>query len=374
MKLAFLIYNYFPYGGQQRDFHRIVQECIHRGHQVSIYTMKWQGPPLPEPAIHFAPIKAVTRLGLYRKFTSWVHLALAADPHDLVIGFNRMPGLDVYFAADPCFAEKAASQRAGYYRFTPRYKHFRDYEEAVFGASSKTRVFILSPLQRHTFEKHYPACGTRLTLVPPGVDRDRMITADAARLRKEFRHKFMLTEDQLLVLQIGSGFRVKGVDRSLRAIAALPESLRKRVHYYLIGQDKPGPYLRLARRLGLTDQFVILPGRDDIPRFLLGADLLLHPAYSESAGYVLLEATIAGLPVLTTATCGYAFHIQNARSGQVCPEPFSQTDLDARLEEMLTSTRRQNWSENGIAYGRQEELYSLAQTATDHIERFASER
>lgn len=374
MKLAFLIYNYFPYGGQQRDFHRIVQECIRRGHQVSIYTMKWQGPLLSEAVIHFSPTKAFTRLGLYRKFTSWVHAELTVNPHDLVIGFNRMPGLDVYFAADPCFAEKASSQRARYYQYTPRYKHFRSYEESVFGPASKTRVFILSPLQRQTFERHYPGCGTRLTLVPPGIDRDRMIPADAATLRKEFRREFALKENQLLVLQIGSGFRVKGVDRSLHAIAALSLSLRSRVIYYLIGQDKPGRYLRLARRLGIADQFVILPGRDDIPRFLLGADLLLHPAYSESAGYVLLEATIAGLPVLTTASCGYAFHIQNAQSGQVCPEPFSQSDLDARLEEMLTSARRQSWSANGIAYGRQDELYSLARTVTDHIESFAVAR
>ena len=27
MTLAFLIYSYFPYGGQQRDFMRLVREC-----------------------------------------------------------------------------------------------------------------------------------------------------------------------------------------------------------------------------------------------------------------------------------------------------------------------------------------------------------
>lgn len=374
MKLAFLIYHYFPYGGQQRDFHRIVQECRRRGHQVTIYTMRWQGEMLDSVSVQFAPVRSLTRLGLYRKFTAWALDQLAQDPHDLIVGFNRMPGLDVHFAADPCFAEKAASQRGVYYRFTPRFRHFSAYERAVFGPQSHTRVFILSPLQQHSFEKHYPGCSSRLILVPPGVDRDRMIRDDAPHTRSEFRREFGLQESELLVLQVGSGFRVKGVDRSLRAIAALSPELRRRTRYFLIGQDKPGRYRRLAQQLGIAERFTILPGRDDIPRFLLGADLLLHPAYSESAGYVLLEAIIAGLPVLTTATCGYAFHVGRAGAGEVCPEPFSQPDLNARLEEMLTSPRRSAWSANGLAYGRQDELYSLAAVVTRQLEAMAAER
>ena len=34
------------------------------------------------------------------------------------------------------------------------------------------------------------------------------------------------------------------------------------------------------------------------------ADLLIHPAYNENTGTVLLEALVAGLPVLVSAVCG----------------------------------------------------------------------
>ena len=47
MKLSFLIYSYFPYGGQQRDFLRIANECIQRGHEVDVYAIRWQG-DIPE--------------------------------------------------------------------------------------------------------------------------------------------------------------------------------------------------------------------------------------------------------------------------------------------------------------------------------------
>lgn len=374
MKLAFLIYSYFPYGGQQRDFFRLVRESVARGHEVVVYTLKWQGEKIRDVEVRRVPVAAGFRLRLYRRFTDWVLGDLHREPVDLVIGFNKMPGLDVYFAADPCFADKAENQRGRYYRYTPRYRHFMRYEREVFGEGSETRVLILSPLQQETYEKYYPGCGTRLYRVPPGIDTDRKLTDAAPRIRRQFRMEFDLQENDLLVVQIGSGFRVKGVDRALHAVASLPDSIRQRVTYLLIGQDKPRRYLKLAGKLGIADRFRVLPGREDIPRFLLGADLLLHPAYSESAGYVLLEAAIVGLPVLTTASCGYAFHILEAGAGLVCAEPFDQAELNRNLRSMLTSGDRAVWRSNGIAYGRQEMLYAMPKVAVDYLEKFAGSR
>ena len=62
---------------------------------------------------------------------------------------------------------------------------------------------------------------------------------------------------------------------------------------------------------------------------------MVHPAYLESGGIVLMEAIVAGLPVLATGTCGFAPHIARAEAGYVLPEPFQQADLDAKLTEVL---------------------------------------
>ncbi len=374
MNLCFIIYSWFPYGGQQRDFLRVLQECMGRGHRIRVLTLKWEGPRPEDVEIAVAPVRSLTRHGLYRRFSQWVDETLSGAAFDLVVGFNKMPGLDVYYAADPCFAEKALTQRGWYYRFTPRYRHFLAWEEAVFGAGSRTRALLLSPQQREDFTRHYPGCEPRLFDLPPGISRDRMAPANAPQIRAALRAEFSIQDHQHLVLQIGSGFRVKGVDRSLRAIAALPPGLRADTVFILVGQDKSAAFERLAQSLGIRQQCIFLPGREDIPSFLLGADLMLHPAYSESAGYVLLEATVAGLPVLTTDTCGYAFHILQARSGQVCASPFSQQDLNQRLVDMLTSPQRRQWQDNGLRYGREHDLYSMPQSAADRIEQFARQR
>jgi len=335
--------------------------------------MKWQGERPAGLEIELVGLRAWSRHALYERFTERVAQKLREQPADLVIGFNKMPGLDVYFAADPCFAERAEKQRGFYYRFTPRYRHFSRYESAVFGAGSDTRVLLLSPLQREQFMHYYPGSESRFVDIPPGIETDRRLPENGAQIRSEFRREMGLNDDDLAIVQIGSGFVIKGVDRSLRALASLPQAMRSRLHYFVVGQDKPDRFIRQASRLGIGDLCHFLGGRDDVPRFLLGGDLLLHPAYSESAGYVLLEATIAGLPVLTTATCGYAFHIEKAGSGIVCPNPFDQQVLNRHLLSMLRSEKRSQFSSNGIEYGRTQDLYSMPETVSGLIEEFARE-
>jgi UDP-glucose:(heptosyl)LPS alpha-1,3-glucosyltransferase len=174
-------------------------------------------------------------------------------------------------------------------------------------------------------------------------------------------------------VQIGSGFKTKGLDRSLRALAALPAELRARTRLIAIGQDEPVGLPCFDPPAGPREQRVeILKGRDDIPRFLLGADLLIHPAYNENTGTVLLEAVVAGLPVLTTAVCGYAHYIEDAEAGRVLPLPFAQAALDARCRHARRRAERGgSGAVNGLAFAETADLYSNAERAADMILRAA---
>ena len=368
MQLAFALYKYFPFGGLQRDFLRIALACQARGHAIRVYVLEWSGEIPAGFEVVTVPVRALSNVRRYEKFLAWMRQDLRQRPADRVVGFNKMPGLDVYFAADPCYEEKARSLRGPLYRLSGRYRHFAAFERAVFAPESHCRILMISSLQQPFFEKHYATPPERFHLLPPGISPDRRAPADAPEIRAAFRQEFGLDSDELLLLQLGSGFKTKGLDRSLKAVAALPEALRSRTRMIAIGQDDPAPFQRQAQGLGLAAQVSILPGRSDIPRFLLGADLLIHPAYNENTGTVLLEALVAGLPVLTTAVCGYAHYIEEAEAGCVIAEPFVQECLDTTLANMLSDREaRARWQVKALAFADTADIYSNAERAAELI-------
>lgn len=371
MIFAFALYKYFPYGGLQRDFLRIAKTVRARGHQIRVYSISWQGDAPEGFDMVTVPAKGQTSQEKNRFFTEFMQQDLASRAVDCVVGFNKMPGLDVYYAADGCYAAKALKERGKLYLLTPRHRHFKRYEDAVFGRGEKVEILMISELQQGVYQALYGTEEDRFHMLPPGISKDRIAPDNAAEIRAAFRQEFKLDEQDRLILMVGSGFKIKGVDRALLGLVALPEALRRRTRLFVIGQDNPSKFIALADKLRLSDQVTFFAGRDDIPRFLLGADLLIHPAYHENTGTVLLEAVVAGLPVLTTAACGYAKYIEHAQAGRVLPLPFEQKFLNHELQDMLTSEQRGIWKQNGIRYAQQADIYGLAERAGELIEQFA---
>jgi UDP-glucose:(heptosyl)LPS alpha-1,3-glucosyltransferase len=107
-----------------------------------------------------------------------------------------------------------------------------------------------------------------------------------------------------------------------------------------------------------------LGGRNDVAELMAAADLLLHPAYSENTGTVLLESVTSGLPVICSERCGYARHVQDAEAGSVIPEPFSLDTYTAEIVRLLRNCQeRKRLSESGRAYATQADWFSMPDRA-----------
>ena len=367
MQLAFCIYKFFPFGGLQRDFLQIATACQAQGHQIRVYVLDWQGDKPANFDIIIVPKKGLSNHSRNQAYYHWVKAHLQSNPVDCVVGFNKMPGLDVYFAGDTCFAEKAA-HKGFFYKLSKRCKHYLAFEQAVFAPSSSTKIMVLTKQQIQDFKNHYHTQDERFFLLPPGIALDRKYNIDAPKKRQQFRQSNQIGQDDFVIVQIGSDFKRKGVDRSLRAIATLPDELKQKVTYLVVGQDKSEAYQKLADELAISKQVRFFSGRNDIPDFLFSADLLLHPARQEAAGMVLIEALAAGVPVIVSGISGYAYHISQANAGIVLSEPYKQNILDQALEQSIRDKEQWlNWHNNAIAYGNSEDLYHLAQRAADII-------
>jgi UDP-glucose:(heptosyl)LPS alpha-1,3-glucosyltransferase len=375
MKFAFCLFNYFPYSGLSRDFRRILDECQHRGHEAEVFVRTWQGSkPVGGPE--------VTVLGDWRdnfsanhdkdkRYYRSLNQKLKENSFDAVIGFNKMPGLDIYYGADFCYIAREQKANHPVLRLTPRYQHLFAFEKAVFAANSQTLILSLSEREKKVFQEYYHTPDSRFSLLPPTLNLvDRMPVQDRGRTRQHIRKEFGIADDALLLLFIGSGFETKGLDRALRALASLPSDLQKRSQLMVVGQDHPGDYQELAKRLAVRDRVHFLGGRPDIPELLAAGDLLLHPAYRENTGTILLEAITAGVPVLTTNVCGYAQHVDRANAGIVLSSPFEQDQLNLELTNVLLSPMREQWQMNGLRYGENQDLYHMPTDAVDIIEEY----
>lgn len=368
MKIAFCVYKFFPYGGLQRDFYRIAEELANRGHEIRVYVQSWKGADVPVfMDLHIVPTTSLTNHGKNTQYYKWVRQHLAEYPVDRVVGFNKMPGLDVYYAADTCYAEKVANEKGFFYKLSGRCRHYSRFEAETVKRGRKTKLMIIAPRQKTEFQKYYQTEDERFYLLPPGIAPDRKFTNFPAGTRQDFRQEFGLKESDILMVQIGSDFHRKGVDRSIRALASLKSEQRQKVFLYVIGQDKAEKFSDLADSLGVSKQVKIFNGRDDVPRFIASADLLLHPARSENTGTVILEAMAGGLPQIVTQECGYSPYVTRAKSGFVISSPYSQPEFDGLLAKALQEGQIDDWKANARNFAIHEDLYSLPKKAADII-------
>lgn len=367
MRLIFVLFRYFPYGGLERNFLAIAKLCVKRGHQVSVFTRHWEGEKPDELNIIEIPVTAKFNHHRDRKFVLQFRKQIQKRPYDLIVGFNKMPDLDIYYAADPCY-RAIALKKSLFYRLTPRYRHHDSYESAVFDAHHNTRIMAVSARQIPIFKYYYNTSADRFIELPPGIHPSRKAPENREQIRKQWRQEYGYSDKQTVILSIGADFKRKGLKRTLNAVHALPGPIRDNIHVVAVGDRNHRPYTQLAGKLGLVNQLHCFEGRDDIPAFLSGADILAHPALVENTGNILLEALIAGLPVIATEVCGYSHYIEQADAGLVIPSPYLQKNYNQLLLNMITALPDAAWSGNGIQYGQHAHLYDRARVAADFIE------
>ena len=374
MKFAFCIYKYFSHGGLQQDFLRSAEECRDRGHEVNLFSGQWSGSRPQGMKLTLIPLRAFSNHRKYESFGRKLSRHFQKNRFDLVIGFNRMPGLDIFFAGDGCF-KAAAERKYGFLsRWIPRHRVITRLERDVFSSDSDTLILYLTSRQYEEYVRHYATPSHRLYHVPPYIS-SRFMPSRNRETRMETRKLLGFGPEDFLLLFVGSDFRTKGLDRAVRAMASLPPKWRDRTYLLVLGGGRERKIRWMARMLNVQNQLRFQGPRADAPRYFHSADLLLHPSRKEAAGKVLLEALASGLPVLTTASAGYSTHVERSRGGLVLPEPFTQSRLNAALLDKISSNGTLRAFRNqACSYYKRSDFHSGAKHVTDFLETVAKKR
>lgn len=362
MRLALAITSLFPTGGLQRDCLAIARILAADGHDVTVITSDYRQPvDLGDLKLEVWPGKSLTKAGRIRGVAA--RLAAARERFDRIVGFNKIPGIDIYYCADPPFAEVRRHRLS---RLWPATDARARLEGEVFRPGSATSILVVSDRQVEAYRNIWETPASRFRVVPPSLPASRRKPELRRTDRDRIRNAIGIAAAQPTWLAVAGMPRTKGVDRTVEALAAEPDAL------LLVAGTRTGS--REARRImswasehGAEDRVRVLGYREDIPELMAAADLLVHPARMETTGTAILEALANGLPAVVTAVCGYATHVARAEAGIVLSDPFREEDLAAALVRARDPDLRRRWSQNGTAYGARPELGTGLRTAADAI-------
>ena len=367
LHFAFVLYRYFPHGGLQKDFLRTLQEVLARGHKVTAFLAR-QEAPLPDAEnlnVCVLPVSGLSNHAKMRSFSEKVLQKIAGNKFDKTLMFSRLPGGDLYFAADNCLAADWSKQHSPLtLKLLPRYRTFLALEQAVFEPGSKTHIMALVRQQKQDYQKFYHTQNERFTILPAGIDPACRRPEDVPAVRQAVREKFHIPQDALLLIQVAAQFGVKGVDRSIEALAA---QARKDLFLLVAGGGEIEKYKTVAEKHGVADRVIFAGASSDIPHLIAAADLMIHPARKEATGTVIVESLAVGVPVIASATCGYAHYAAAIDPVLVTPEPFEQKDLNTSLAYALDNLP--DLTAQVLRPGRDLDFYRRAAVIADLLEK-----
>lgn len=172
--------------------------------------------------------------------------------------------------------------------------------------------------QKQLIDKHH--LPPQKIFVSPIVPSPQFINSFKSA-RKSSSLKKSVAGNHKLVLSVGNLVANKDYPTLIHAAKIV---LRKHPNttFVIIGNGDQKPKLHhLIKKLHLTKNFKLLSSIDynQIPQFFKSADLFVLSSYQEGLPRVLMEASLAKTPIVTTQINGVADLISNGKSGLVVP-------------------------------------------------------
>jgi glycosyltransferase involved in cell wall biosynthesis len=172
-------------------------------------------------------------------------------------------------------------------------------------------------------------------------------------------------EGARILLAVGRLARQKGLDVAVRALARIRQHEPAAV-LVVLGE---GP--ERERLEALAGEGVYLPGRvGDVASWYRRAEVLVHPARWEGFGLALLEAMLAGRPVVATDVSSAPEIVAGGETGLLVASDDPAALAEAALELLADPARAAAMGEAGLARARNE--FSVARMADRTADLYAA--
>ncbi|MFP6622964.1 MAG: glycosyltransferase family 4 protein [Myxococcota bacterium] len=346
MRVALIIERFEPAGGGlEADAWKVAHGLAEAGDEVHVVARR----AVESRAVTLHPVDVRSRwqpLRVSQFARGAARVAPRAD-FDVVHAFSRTLDQDLYRAGEGSHADymmrvyPAWSRRLR--RWTPRHARLLDIERRIFEDDSQV-IQCISELVRDEIARRFGVPERRLVTIYNGVDAGHFHPGEAAP-----------RDGSPVWLFAGSGWRRKGLDTALAALATGPKQARLQV----AGRDAVPAWKRRAAQLGVADRVSFLGPQSDMATLYRQVDGLLLPTRYDAFANVCLEAAASGLAVVTSGAAGCADLLRDA--GVVVDDPEDIAGFAAALERLEDSELRAELGQRARAIA---ELHTWA----SHIE------
>lgn len=217
-------------------------------------------------------------------------------------------------AAKSCYINKVVYTVHGFFFFkgcslTKRLL----YKPVEYIMARYTDVFIVTNLEDFDAAKKMKVRGKAYYIPGVGVDLDSIRNLNVNKTLK--RKELGIPADAFVLLSVGECIKRKNHESAIRAFAQadIPNS-----YYIVVGDGELLEYLRaLAHELSVGDK-VIFPGyRSDANEILKIADLYVFPSFQEGLSVALMQAMVAGLPIVASDIRGNTDCVIDGKGGNL---------------------------------------------------------
>jgi UDP-glucose:(heptosyl)LPS alpha-1,3-glucosyltransferase len=228
-------------------------------------------------------------------------------------------------------------------------------EDSPYRSKNFSKIIAISEMVKQDMMRWYQIPEERIIVVYNGVDIEHFHPRNR-QYREEIRRRHGIGGDELVILFVSNNFRMKGLGSLIRALAKVKKEDHPSLRLLVLGRDRKEPYLRLAKKIGISEEVVFAGSTDEPEKYYGAADLLVHPTFYDACSLTVLEALASGLPVITTYWNGANGMITQGQEGFIISDPRDDQDLVEKISFFLN---RERVARASIAARRLAESYSF---------------
>jgi glycosyltransferase involved in cell wall biosynthesis len=164
-------------------------------------------------------------------------------------------------------------------------------------------------------------------------------TIDTEEFSKKLNKSADVSKDKFTVLFVGDLKKDKGVDLLLNSVGLLADSIKRNIEIWIAGDGEMLDQLIItAIKLGIKNiKFFGKVNHSNIAHYYKNCDLFVLPSVNEPFGLVLVEAAIAGKPLIASKYCGGAYDlIENGKNGYII-DPHDYKGFADKIESFIDS-------------------------------------